>query len=176
MSQSIVQKLTAAIRDVPNFPKEGILFKDITPLLRDPDLLKMSVEAMAMTFKTGKIDQVIGIESRGFIFGVPLAMKLNAGFVPVRKKGKLPAETKSVTYALEYGTDTLEIHADAIKPGTRVLIADDLIATGGTAVAVCELLKGMGADIVGMSFLVELTFLNGREKLAGNNIQSIIRY
>jgi len=164
-SITVTEQLQTAIRDVVDFPKKGIVFKDITPLLQNPELLKLAIGEMAMKYKTEAIDQVVGIESRGFIFGAPLALKLGAGFVPVRKKGKLPAETKAITYSLEYGEDTLEIHADAISKGTRVLISDDLLATGGTASAVCELVENLGGTIVGVSFLIDLTFLNGMEKL-----------
>jgi adenine phosphoribosyltransferase len=173
---TVAERLEKAIRDVPDFPKKGILFKDITPLLNDPTLFKLAIEEMVMKYKTKGLQHVVGIESRGFIFGAPLALRLGAGLVPVRKKGKLPAATKSVTYSLEYGEDTLEIHTDAIKPGAKVLLVDDLLATGGTARAVCDLLKNMGAQIVGISFLIELKFLKGIEKLKEYNVSSIIRY
>ncbi|MCR4337966.1 MAG: adenine phosphoribosyltransferase, partial [Candidatus Omnitrophica bacterium] len=160
----------------PNFPKEGIIFKDITTLLRNPDAFQEAVNRLAEKFENEKIDHVVGVESRGFIFGSVLAYKLKAGFVPVRKKGKLPYETKSVTYELEYGTDTLEIHKDAILPGQRVLIVDDLLATGGTIKAVVDLVKGLGADVLGVAFLIELTFLKGKEKIKDFPIYSIIEY
>ncbi|MFC1809262.1 adenine phosphoribosyltransferase [Candidatus Omnitrophota bacterium] len=171
-----IRRLKEAIRDIPDFPKKGILFKDITPLLNDPTLLKLAVEEMAMQHKTKGVQHIVGVEARGFIFGTPLALKLGAGFVPVRKKGKLPADTKSITYSLEYGEDTLEIHTDAIKAGSKVLVVDDLLATGGTAKAVCELVESMGAEIVGVSFLIDLTFLKGIEKLAGYDVTSLIQY
>jgi adenine phosphoribosyltransferase len=164
------------IRDVPDFPKKGIIFKDITTLLNKPPAFKKAVDLLVKKFKKEKIDYVIAVESRGFIFGSVLAYKLGAGFVPVRKKGKLPYQTKSVTYDLEYGTDTLEIHADAIAPNSRVLIADDLLATGGTVNAVIQLIEGFKAKAVGVVFLVELTFLKGKERLKGVPIYSIIKY
>ncbi|MFA6379157.1 MAG: adenine phosphoribosyltransferase [Candidatus Omnitrophota bacterium] len=168
--------LSAYIRDIPDFPKKGIIFKDITTLLNDKKAFKASIDLLAKKVKGQKIDYVISIESRGFIFGAALAYKLGAGFVPVRKKGKLPSKTKSVTYQLEYGTDTLEIHSDAIKQRAKVLIVDDLLATGGTVEAVVKLLKSFKASIVGMSFLIELTFLHGRDKLKGYSLHSLIQY
>lgn len=168
--------LKQCIRDIPDFPKKGIIFKDITTLLNDSEAFKKSIDVLVKKYKNEKIGQVVGIESRGFIFGAVLAYKLGAGFVPVRKKGKLPSKTKSITYQLEYGSDTLEIHKDAIAPGEKVLIVDDLLATGGTAKAVAKLVKSLKADIVGVSFLVELTFLAGRKKLKGFPIYSIIEY
>lgn len=164
------------IRDIPNFPKEGIIFKDITTLLKDPKAFKQAIDLLAGHFKNEKIDVVIGIESRGFIFGSVLAYKLGAGFVPVRKKGKLPYKTKSVTYELEYGTDTLEIHKDALSSKDRVLIVDDLLATGGTVCAVTKLVKSFRAKIAGIAFLVELTFLKGKDKLKDIPIHSVIEY
>lgn len=164
------------IRDIPDFPQAGILFKDITPLLRQPDLFRLTLEQMALRFSQAHVDRVVGIESRGFILGAPLAYLLQAGFVPVRKSGKLPGETHSKTYALEYGTDTLEIHQDAIVPGERVLLCDDLLATGGTARATLELLQELGAQVVGCVFVIELTFLKGREKLSNCKTVSLIRY
>ena len=164
------------IRDVPNFPKEGILFKDLSTLLQNKDAFRKSVDLLANKFKKEKVDFVVGVESRGFIFGASLAYKLKAGFVPVRKKGKLPYKTRSVTYELEYGTDTLEVHEDAISSGSRVLIVDDLLATGGTSQAVVDLIKGQGAVIVGLAFLVELKFLKGKEKLKDFPIYSVIKY
>ncbi|MDP8265613.1 MAG: adenine phosphoribosyltransferase [Candidatus Aceula meridiana] len=169
-------KLEKFIRDIPDFPKKGIIFKDITTLLSDPKAFRQAVDAMAKGFKNKKIDYVVSVEARGFIFGSALAYKLNAGFVPVRKKGKLPSKTKSVTYDLEYGTDTLEIHSDAIKKGACVLIVDDLLATGGTVSATAKLLKGFRAKIVGIAFLIELDFLNGRKNLKGFPITSLIHY
>ena len=164
------------IRDIPDFPKEGIIFKDITTLLKDAEAFKKSVDLLAGKFKKERIDYVVGVEARGFIFGGALAYKLGAGFVPVRKKGKLPAKTKSITYELEYGNDVLEIHEDALGPDTRVLIVDDLLATGGTVKAVCELVKSQKATIAGVAFLVELKFLRGIEKLKDLPVYSVIKY
>ncbi len=164
------------IRDIKDFPKEGIIFKDLSTLLRDKAAFKKSVDLLTKQYKKEKIDFVIGVEARGFIYGSALAYKLGAGFIPVRKKGKLPYKTKSVTYQLEYGTDTLEIHEDAIVPSSRVLVVDDLLATGGTIKAVTDLLKTQNAEIVGLAFLVELRFLNGKNKLKDFPIYSIIKY
>ena len=164
------------IRDIQWFPKEGILFKDITPLLIDPIARNKTLEILVSSLKDKKIDKVIGVESRGFFFGILLAQKLNAGFVPVRKPKKLPFETISASYELEYGTDTLEIHIDAIQKGDKVLIHDDVLATGGTAKAVCELVEQLGGEIVQMNFLMELSFLNGREKLGNKEIFAALTY
>jgi adenine phosphoribosyltransferase len=164
------------IRDIQGFPKEGILFKDITPLLIDTNARKECLEILVSSVKEKKIDKVIGVESRGFFFGMLLAQELNVGFVPVRKPNKLPFDTISASYDLEYGTDTLEIHTDAIQKGDRVLIHDDVLATGGTAKAVCELVERLGGVIVQCNFLMEITFLNGREKIAGNEIFAAITY
>lgn len=164
------------IRDIQDFPKEGILFKDITPLLIDVNARKECLEILVSTVKDKRIDKVIGAESRGFFFGMLLAQELNAGFIPVRKPRKLPFDTISASYELEYGTDTLEIHSDAIQKGDRVLIHDDVLATGGTAKAMCELVERLGGVIVQCNFLMELTFLNGREKIAGNEIFAAITY
>ena len=169
-------ELKKFIRDVPDFPKKGIIFKDITPLLGNRDALKKSIDLLAKKFKKENIDQVVAVEARGFIFGTALAYKLGAGFVPIRKKGKLPYKTRSVSYELEYGTDNLEIHDDAIKPKSRVLIVDDLLATGGTVKAVTELIKTQQADIVGLAFLVELKFLKGKDRLKDFEIYSLIKY
>jgi adenine phosphoribosyltransferase len=166
----------ALIRDVPDFPKPGILFKDLTPVLASPAALEQAVQGMSDPFRNERIDHVVGIEARGFVFGAPAALALNAGFIPVRKPGKLPHETASVTYDLEYGTDTLEIHLDGISPGERVLIVDDLLATGGTAAAAIELVAKTGAELVGISFLVELAFLEGRKRLSAPRIESLVRY
>ena len=171
-----VGALKAAIRDVPDFPKKGIVFKDITTLLKDPALFRRTVDLLAVLCGDRPVDKVVAIESRGFILGGVLASRLGAGFVPVRKPGKLPAKTLRASYALEYGTDTLEIHEDALDKGERVLIVDDVIATGGTAHAVGELVDRLGAKVVAFAFLVELSFLNGREKLAGREVLSLIRY
>ena len=168
--------LKALIRDIPDFPKQGILFKDITTLLKDPAALKEVVRQMVEAFKSSGVTKVCGIESRGFIFGAPLAMALNAGFVPVRKPGKLPAQKISEEYALEYGTDKIEMHVDAVSKGEKVLIVDDPLATGGTAAACVRLLKKMEANIVGVSFLIELEFLNGRKQLEGQNVMSLVKY
>jgi len=170
------EKLKDIIRDVPDFPKKGIIFKDITTLLQDKSSLKESIDSLAERYAHEKIDLVVGVDARGFIFGAPVAYKLEAGFVPVRKKGKLPYKTKSITYDLEYGTDTLEIHEDAIPANARVLIVDDLLATGGTMKAVCDLVKEQQADIVGVAFLVELGFLDGRKKLEGFPLHSVLTY
>ena len=168
--------LRKLIREVPDFPKEGINFYDITTLLKDASGLKQTIDALAEQFRGEKIDTVIGVESRGFIFAAPLAYHLNAGFVPVRKPKKLPAEKVSVSYDLEYGQDTLEMHKDAVGEGHKILIVDDLLATGGTAKAVVDLVEGLGGNIVGLLFVVELNFLNGREKFNGYDVRSLIRY
>ena len=164
------------IRDIQGFPKEGIVFKDITPLLIDPKARKECLKILVSTVKDKKVDKVIGAESRGFFFGMLLAEELNAGFIPVRKPKKLPFETISASYDLEYGTDSLEIHTDAIQKGDRVLIHDDVLATGGTAKALCELVERLGGVVVQCNFLMEITFLNGREKIAGNEIFAAITY
>ena len=164
------------IRDIPDFPKPGILFKDVTTLLQDKKALKASVDLLARQFAKKGVKYVVGIESRGFIFGTALAYKLGVGFIPVRNKGKLPAKTRSVTYDLEYGTDTLEIHADALKKGDKVLIIDDLLATGGTVDAVVKLVSDSGAKIAGVGFIIELTFLNGRDRLKGLPVFAAIKY
>jgi adenine phosphoribosyltransferase len=168
--------LKTKIRNVPDFPKPGILFYDITTLLRDPQGLHLALDAMAAPYVGTPVDLVVGMESRGFIFGAALADRLQAGFVPVRKPGKLPARSVRVSYQLEYGTDALEIHADAIEAGQRVLIVDDLLATGGTAAATIELVNGLGAEVVGCAFLVELTFLNGRERLGSTPVHAVLPY
>jgi adenine phosphoribosyltransferase len=176
MSPAARLDLRSHIRSVPNFPKPGILFFDITTLLQDAAAFKESVRLMAAPYKKGSVDVVVGAESRGFIFAAGIALALGAGFVPIRKKGKLPGKTTSVSYALEYGTDTLEMHADAVKPGARVLMVDDLLATGGTMAACCEMIEKAGGRIVGVEFLVELTFLKGRDKLAKYPIRSQVVY
>ncbi len=168
--------LRAQIREVPDFPKPGILFYDITTLLNDAEAFREAIELMNEPFRNEQIDIVVGMESRGFIFSAPMALHLGAGFVPVRKLGKLPSETISVEYELEYGTNTLEIHRDAIRPNQRVLIVDDLLATGGTVLGTIELVKQLKGEIVGLSFLVELGFLKGRERLDGYPINSVIGY
>ena len=167
--------LKTFIRDIPGFPKEGIIFKDITTLLKNGPKFKEAVDLIAAEFKDKKIDAVIGIEARGFLFGSAVAYKLGAGIVPIRKKGKLPFKTHTVTYSLEYGTDTLEVHQDAFPKGANVLIVDDLLATGGTCRAVCDLVGKMGAKVAGIACLIELTALKGREKLKGYNVFSLIK-
>jgi adenine phosphoribosyltransferase len=167
MDTRAVDRLRSLIADVPDFPKPGILFKDFTPLLADPGALALAVELMCNPFRGQGIDMVLGAESRGFIFGIAIAQSLSAGFVPVRKPGKLPRTVHGVDYALEYGTDRLEMHADAVTKGQRVLMVDDLLATGGTMQASCELAKKTGAEIAGITVLIELDFLKGRERLAG---------
>ena len=172
-----MDKIRDLIRNIPDFPSPGIMFRDITTLLKNPQGLKLSIDAMADKLKETDFDLVLGPESRGFIFGVPLAYKLNKGFAPARKIGKLPAETARKTYDLEYGTSEIEVHLDAILPGQKVVIVDDLLATGGTAKAVADLVTELGAKVVGMAFLIELSGLNGREILTGyDNIQSIVVY
>lgn len=169
-------KLRDLIRDIPDFPKPGVTFKDITPLLAHPAGLSLAVEYLAQPFRHLKVDLVLGAESRGFIFGTAVAQNLSAGFVPIRKPGKLPHKTCSEEYALEYGTDCVEIHRDAIEPGDRVLIVDDVLATGGTMSACCKLARALGGDIVGVAVLIELAFLNGRSQLSEYPIHSILRY
>jgi adenine phosphoribosyltransferase len=173
---SSVDDLRALIREVPDFPKPGILFYDITTLLRQPEAFREVVDRMAEQVAGTEIDVVVGMESRGFIFSAPLAYKLDAGFVPVRKLGKLPAETIEVEYELEYGTATLEIHSDAIEKGQRVLIVDDLLATGGTVLGTIELVRRLGGEIAGLSFMVELSALMGRDKLGEFEIHALLTY
>jgi adenine phosphoribosyltransferase len=164
------------IRDIPDFPQRGILFKDITPLLQDAAAFHASLDRLAAHYAGSGIEMVVGVESRGFIFGAALAYLLNCGFVPVRKFGKLPHQTVSVEYSLEYGTNVVEMHTDAIRPGQRVLIVDDLLATGGTTSAAMELVEKLGGHIAGIAFLVELTFLKGREQLGGHDVFALIKY
>lgn len=168
--------LKAKIRHVPDFPKAGILFYDVTTLLRDAAGLKMSLEGLARPYEHKNIDLVVGIESRGFILGAAVADRLNAGFVPVRKLGKLPAETIKASYSLEYGSDSLEMHKDAVLPGQRVLVVDDLLATGGTASATVSLVKQLGGHVEGVAFLIELLALKGRDRLAGEQITALLQY
>jgi len=170
------EELIRTIRSVPNFPKQGIVFRDITTLLKDRSAFQRASDVLYEHYKDERVDKVVSIESRGYILGAVLAYRLKAGFVPIRKPGKLPAETISETYSLEYGTDTLEIHTDAIRTGERVLVHDDLLATGGTVQAGCRLVERLGGVILGLSFLIELDFLNGRQKLGSRDIFSIIRY
>ncbi len=171
-----MDELRRLIREIPDFPKPGILFYDITTLLKDSRGLKLAVNRMSEALANQPVDVVIGVEARGFIFAPPLAYQLGAGFVPVRKPKKLPGEVERISYDLEYGSDTLEIHRDAIQPGQRVVIADDLLATGGTAAATAALVEKLGGEIVGLTFLVELTFLGGREKLARYPVTSLLTY
>ena len=170
------QALKQRIRHVPDFPKPGILFYDVTTLLKDREGFQLAVEAMAEPHRGSGIDVVVGIESRGFIFGSAIADRLRTGFAPVRKLGKLPSRTRRASYALEYGSDSLEIHEDAAERGQRVLIVDDLLATGGTAAATVGLVRGLGAEVVGVQFLIELLALNGREKLAGEKVGVVLAY
>jgi adenine phosphoribosyltransferase len=170
------EELRAKIREVPDFPKPGILFYDITTLLKDAEAYKEAIDLMLAPYKGEHIDVVVGMESRGFIFSSPMAYLLDAGLVPVRKLGKLPAETITVEYALEYGSNTLEIHRDAIAPGQKVLIVDDLLATGGTVHGTIELIERLKGEVVGLAFLVELEFLKGRDRLEGRRVTSVIKY
>ena len=169
-------KLDKYIRSIPDWPKKGILFRDITPLLAEPKALSAAVDALCAGFTNAGIEYVAAVEARGFIFGTAVAERLRAGFVPIRKKGKLPFKTESITYDLEYGTDTLEVHSDAIGQGAKVLMVDDLLATGGTMAAACNLIEKIGGQIVGITFLIELSELPGREKLAGYNINTVLTY
>jgi adenine phosphoribosyltransferase len=171
-----MDQLKKKIRHIPDFPKAGILFYDITTLLRDPAGFRLSVDNLLAPFTNSNVDLVVGMESRGFIFGSVVADRLGSGFVPVRKVGKLPSKTRRATYALEYGTDSLEIHDDAIVEGQRVLIVDDLLATGGTAKATLDLVKGSGGVVVGLAFLIELIGLDGRSRLTGENIHTVLKY
>tara|TARA_B100001029_G_scaffold30297_1_gene22477 strand:- start:257 stop:793 length:537 start_codon:yes stop_codon:yes gene_type:complete len=171
-----IRAIASKVRDVPDFPKKGVMFKDITPILSDIKTLRLSVTEMAAPYVNLDVNVVVGIESRGFIFGAPIADMLNASFVPVRKPGKLPWETESISYKLEYGEDTLEIHKDAIKPGQNVLIVDDLLATGGTAEATCKLVSKLDGKIIGFAVLIELHFLEGRKRLNQYNVHSLVKY
>lgn len=171
-----MNELKSLIREVPDFPKPGINFYDITTLLKDPRGWRAVIDALRKQYESTPIDVVVGIEARGFFFAPAIAYALGAGFVPVRKPGKLPAATARVEYALEYGTDSLEVHRDAIQPGQRVLILDDVLATGGTAAAVAKLVEDLGGTVVGLGFVIELDFLNGRQKLAGRELFSLIHY
>ncbi len=171
-----MEDLKKSIRDVPDFPKKGIIFKDITTLLKDKLMFKKAIDALLEHYKDKKIDKVVAVEARGFIIGGVLAYEMGVGFVPVRKKGKLPAKVVQATYELEYGTDTLEIHEDAIKEGENVLIIDDLLATGGTSKATAELVERLNGKVIGIAFLIDLTFLNGIKKLEGYNVFSLIKY
>jgi adenine phosphoribosyltransferase len=171
-----MEALKSKIRHVPDFPKAGILFYDVTTLLREPEGFRLAVDTMSVPFRSSDISVVVGIESRGFILGAAVADRIGAGFVPVRKLGKLPADTLRASYSLEYGSDSLEIHRDAIHPDQRVLIVDDLLATGGTARATVNLVKELGGRVEGIAFLIELVELNGRIRLEGENILSVLQY
>jgi len=168
--------LKSTIRSIPNFPKKGIVFRDITTLLKDPKAMKLVIDLFYEEYRDENISKVVSVESRGFIFGAALAYKLHAGFLPIRKKGKLPADTVQQQYDLEYGTDSMEIHTDAIQPGDRIIVHDDLLATGGTIEAACKLVERLQGEIVGLSFLIELSFLNGRERIKQYPIQTLITY
>jgi adenine phosphoribosyltransferase len=168
--------LRRTIRDVKGFPKPGIVFKDVTPVLLDVTLFRQAVNAMAEPYRSAGITRVVSIESRGFLFGAPIALELEAGLVPIRKPGKLPAATQRVEYALEYGTDALEMHHDAVQAGDHVLIVDDVLATGGTANAAAQLVVGTGAAVVGFTFLIELDFLKGRQRLQGRRVEALLHY
>jgi adenine phosphoribosyltransferase len=172
----VVEDLRRAIRDVRDFPKPGIVFKDVTPVLLDVALFKQAVKSMCDPYRDARVSRVVSIESRGFLFGAPIALALGAGLVPIRKPGKLPAATQRVEYALEYGTDALEMHHDAVQPGDRVLVVDDVLATGGTARAAAQLAGDTGAVVVGFSFLIELDFLKGRERLQGRRVEALLHY
>ncbi len=169
-------RLEDRIRDIPDFPQKGVLFKDITPLLQDPVAFRDAMDRLTAHYKDAGIEAVVGVESRGFILGAPLAYLLNCAFVPVRKFGKLPSQTVSIEYALEYGTNIIEVHMDAIKPGQRVLIVDDLLATGGTVAAAVELVQKLSGNIAGIAFLVELNYLKGRERLKDHDVFALIKY
>jgi len=171
-----VQDIYRRIRDVPDFPKAGILFKDITPLLLDASAFRRAVELMAGPFRGAEVTRVVSIESRGFLLGAPIALALDAGLVPIRKPGKLPSERGRVEYALEYGTDALEMHSDAVGARDRVLVVDDVLATGGTAEAAAKLVRAHGAGVVGFTFLIELDFLKGRARLAGERVEALLHY
>ena len=171
-----LEDLKRAIREVPNFPKPGIAFKDITPVLLDAALFERAVDLMAVPYAESRVSRVVSIESRGFIFGAPIALRLRAGLVPIRKPGKLPAATQRIEYALEYGSDALEMHHDAVGQGDRVLVVDDVLATGGTAVAAAELVGRAGGTVVGFSFLIELDFLKGRQRLQGRRVEALLHY
>jgi len=171
-----LQTVQGSIRDIPDFPKPGVVFKDITPLLADPAAFSTAVDAIVVSYGRGTIDKVVGIEARGFIIAAPVAYHFGAGFVPLRKVGKLPYDTISETYELEYGTETLEVHADAFEAGDRVLIVDDVLATGGTAKAACNLVEHSGATVAGLAFVIELEFLKGSAKLDGYDYTSLLQY
>ena len=172
----LIDELKRTIRDVNNFPKPGIVFRDVTPVLLEPALFSATVSAMAEPYRNVRINRVVSIESRGFLFGAPIALALGAGLVPIRKPGKLPAATQRVEYALEYGTDALEMHYDAVQAGDHVLVVDDVLATGGTADAAAQLVGGTGASVAGFTFLIELDFLKGRQRLHGRRVEALLHY
>ena len=176
MNSTTARDLKRAIRDVPDFPKPGIVFKDITPVLLDVELFRLATELMAAPYRASRISRVVCIESRGFLLGAPIALQLGAGLVPIRKPGKLPAVTQRVEYALEYGTDALEMHHDAVGGDDRVLVVDDVLATGGTAAAAAQLVGATGAAMVGFTFLIELDFLEGRGRLQGQRVEALLHY
>jgi len=172
----VLDELRRTIRDVNNFPKAGIVFKDVTPVLLDAKLFAQAINLMVDPYRDVRITRVVAIESRGFLFGAPIALELGAGLVPIRKPGKLPAATQRVEYALEYGSDALEMHHDAVQPGDRVLVVDDVLATGGTASAAAQLVGGTGAAVAGFTFLIELDFLKGRQRLQGRRVEALLHY
>jgi adenine phosphoribosyltransferase len=176
MSENVRDVLSRCIRDVPDFPKPGILFKDITPLLADPRAFNLCLDMMAERYDGRPLDRIVAIESRGFIFGAALASRMRKPFAPARKPGKLPAAKMRVEYQLEYGTDAVELHTDAIVPGDKVLVVDDVLATGGTASATCELVQKLGGQVIGASFVIELAFLSGRQRLPGIEVSSLVQY
>jgi adenine phosphoribosyltransferase len=176
VAQHLEQRVRALVRDVPDYPKPGIMFKDITPLLGHPETFRAACDAMAASFQQDPVTHVAAIESRGFLFGSPIAVSLGTGLVPIRKRGKLPYDSQFEEYELEYGTDALEMHVDALPSGSRVLVVDDLLATGGTAAAACRLIERLGGVVVGCSFLIRLAFLGGAEKLTGRRVASIVAY
>jgi adenine phosphoribosyltransferase len=176
MTDPRIDVVRALVRDIPDFPKPGIMFKDITPLLADPRGFNHCLDLFEERFQAERVDAIVGMESRGFIFGAALAARMHIAFVPARKPGKLPAEVERVEYALEYGTDSLEIHKDGLKPGERVLVVDDLIATGGTARATGDLIERMGAEVAAYAFVIDLTFLDGKAKLAPKRVEALLEY
>jgi adenine phosphoribosyltransferase len=176
MGVEVADRLAALVRDIPDFPRPGITFKDITPLLADPAGFKAAVDGIAERFSNAGVDRVLGVEARGFILAAPIAYRFGAGFTPVRKAGKLPWQVEAEEYALEYGTDLLEIHRDAIEPGERVLVVDDVLATGGTAAATVRLVERLGGTVVGLGFVLELGFLGGRSQLGGRDVVSLVTY
>jgi adenine phosphoribosyltransferase len=175
-SAALRARIRERVRDIPDFPQPGVLFKDITPLLADPELFPAIIHGLAEPFRDAGIDQVAGIESRGFLFAAPLALALGAGLVPIRKPGKLPYRTMRVEYELEYGVDSLETHVDGVRPGSRVLVVDDVLATGGTAAAATRLVASLGGEVVGLAFVIELAFLMGRDKLLGQPVSALVTY